>query len=106
LLAAEAGLKEIQLAKERGQLISLSDVEKLLTKLIIDTRSQILTMGLRLAPELVGETSRLVIQTKIDNQSKQILLQLAKRAGWNRTGKDGCTEADHVIGSPRIVGAA
>jgi phage terminase Nu1 subunit (DNA packaging protein) len=87
LLRAEATLKEIELAKEQGQMIALSDVEATLTDLVLTTKSRIMAIPPRLAPELVGETSRVMVQAKIEKACKEALAYLAK------AGKDHDTRA-------------
>lgn len=54
LLRADADLREMELAKERGQLIALSDVEREMTDLVLITKARIMAMPPRLAPELVA----------------------------------------------------
>src|SRR5580658_7327353 len=58
LLRADADLREIELAKERGLLVALPDIEAALTDLVLTTKARIMAIPPRLAPELVGETSR------------------------------------------------
>jgi phage terminase Nu1 subunit (DNA packaging protein) len=81
LLRADAELREIELARERGQLVTIEDVEREMTDLILVTKARVLAVGARVAPELVGETSRLMIQAKIDKAHKEALSQLAKKEG-------------------------
>ena len=47
LLRAEAELKEIELAKERSQLIALSDVEAEMTDLVLTTKARIMAIPAR-----------------------------------------------------------
>ena len=75
---AEASLKEMEVAKERGLLLSLADFEKMATDLVVTTKARLLAMPPRIAPELVGEMSRLVIQDKLDKALKEALSSLAK----------------------------
>jgi phage terminase Nu1 subunit (DNA packaging protein) len=79
LLHAEADLKEIELARERGQFVAIEDVEKELTDLVLTTKAQILSVAPRLAPELLGETSRVMAQAKIEKALKEALVQLATK---------------------------
>ena len=83
LLRADADLREMELAKDRGQLVALPDVEHMLTDLVLTTKARIMAIAPRLAPELVGETSRVMIQAKIEKACKEALSYLAKQ------GKDG-----------------
>jgi phage terminase Nu1 subunit (DNA packaging protein) len=78
LLRADADLREIELARERSQLVSIEDVEHEMTDLILVTKARVLAVGARVAPELVGETSRLMIQAVIEKAHKEALSHLAK----------------------------
>jgi phage terminase Nu1 subunit (DNA packaging protein) len=79
LLRAHADLREIQLAKERGSLVSIADVEQSLTDLVLTTKATIMSIAPRIAPELVGETSRIMIQTKLERACKEALSYLARQ---------------------------
>lgn len=78
LLRADADLKEIELAKERGLLVALPDIETTLTDLVLTTKARIMAIPPRLAPELVGETSRVMIQAKLEKACKESLAYLAR----------------------------
>jgi phage terminase Nu1 subunit (DNA packaging protein) len=79
LLSADADLREIELARERGQLVAIEDVEHEMSDLILVTKARVLAVGARVAPELVGETSRLMIQAVIEKAHKEALTHLAKK---------------------------
>lgn len=78
-MRADADLKEIDLACRRGQLVAIEDVEKEMTDLVLTTKARILSVAPRLAPELLGETSRVMAQAKIEKALKESLLQLASK---------------------------
>jgi phage terminase Nu1 subunit (DNA packaging protein) len=79
LLRTEADLKEMELARQRGQLVAIEDVETEMTNLILVTKARVLAVGARVAPELVGETSRVMIQAVIEKYHREALSQLAKK---------------------------
>jgi phage terminase Nu1 subunit (DNA packaging protein) len=81
LLRAEADLKEIELAKEQGQLVAIADVESEWSNLVVTTKARILAIPPRVAPELVGEASRVVIQAKLEKEVKEALRLLARGDG-------------------------
>jgi len=81
LLRAEAELKEMELAKQRGQLVAISDVESEWSNLVAATKGMILAIPPRVAPELVGESSRIVIEAKIKKECKEALRLLARGDG-------------------------
>ena len=78
LLRADADLKELRLAHERSQLISLADYEHALADLFVTTKTRIMAIPPQLACELVGETSRVMIQAKLEKACKEALAYLAK----------------------------
>lgn len=78
LLRADADMREIELAKERSQLIAIPDVERDITDLILTCKARVMAIAPRLAPELLGETSRVMIQAKIEKSCKEALLSLSK----------------------------
>jgi phage terminase Nu1 subunit (DNA packaging protein) len=78
LLRAEADLREIALAKERANLMAVADVDKMLTDLVRTTTARIMAIPPRLASELMGETSRLMVQAKLDKAFKDVLAHLAR----------------------------
>jgi phage terminase Nu1 subunit (DNA packaging protein) len=84
LLSAEAEMKELELARERGEFIALPDLEKMMTDLVVTTKAQILGVASRIAPQLVGE-SRTDIETKLDRTLKDALRVLANNSGHGNT---------------------
>jgi phage terminase Nu1 subunit (DNA packaging protein) len=80
LLQADADLRELELARERGEYMALDDVEKIYTDLIVVTKTRILTVANRVAPQLVGEPQT-VIEAKLDRALKDALTALANVNG-------------------------
>lgn len=78
LLRADADLREMELARERGLVVALPDIEARLTDLVLTTKARIMAIPPRLAPELVGETSRVMIQAKLEKACKESLAYLAR----------------------------
>jgi phage terminase Nu1 subunit (DNA packaging protein) len=87
LLRADADLREIELAKQRSQLVAIPDIESMLTDLVLTTKARILAIPPRLAPELVGEPSRVMVQAKLEKACKEALSYLANRDNYG--GKTG-----------------
>jgi len=88
LLKADADLREIELARERGQLVTIEEVEKELADLILSSKARIMGVAPRVAPDLVGETSRVMVQAKIEKALKEALLILSKRETSSPQGND------------------
>ena len=78
LLRADADLREMELAREQSQLISLSDYERTLADLVRTTTARVMAIAPRVAGEVVGETSRVMVQAKIEKACKEALGQLAR----------------------------
>lgn len=78
LLRADADLREIELARERSQLISLPDYERTLADLVLTTKARVMAIAPRVAPEVLGETSRVMVQAKIEKACKEALAHLAR----------------------------
>ena len=78
LLRVKADIRELQVARARSQLVSAADVQVALNELVHITAAHIIPIAARLAPELVGETSRLMIQAKIEKAQKAALSALAR----------------------------
>jgi phage terminase Nu1 subunit (DNA packaging protein) len=79
LLKADADLREMELAKERGELVAISDVEAEMTNLVLTTKARILAVAPRVAPELLGLTSRVMAHAIVEKALSEALLQLSKR---------------------------
>lgn len=77
-LDADASMAELELARERGRLVAIADVEKEMTDLIVTTKERMLAVGGRVAAALAGETSRNMIQAKIEIATKEALTQLSQ----------------------------
>jgi phage terminase Nu1 subunit (DNA packaging protein) len=83
-IRATADLKELELAEKRHEVVAVSDVERVLADLVLTTKGQIMALPFRLASDLVGETSRVMVQAKLEKACKEALGFLAKSVG-----KDG-----------------
>src|ERR1700694_1604956 len=79
LLKADADLREIELARERGELVPLADVEAEMTNLVLITKARVLAVAPRVAPELLGLTSRVMAHAIVEKALNEALLQLSKR---------------------------
>jgi len=74
---AEADLKELQLARERGQVASIADVEKVLAASVLATQTQILAIPSRLATRMLGITEHAQAVSVLDAEMRQLLTNLA-----------------------------
>jgi len=86
LLRSQADLSEMELSKQRSQLVAIQDIEKAIDDLVFTTNSRILAVTSRLAPNLLGETSRVMVHAKIERAIKEVLLELFSQAEKFRSG--------------------
>jgi phage terminase Nu1 subunit (DNA packaging protein) len=77
LLSMDAEMKQIELAKERRQFVSIDRVTKDLASIVLEIKQRILQIPPRLAAELIGERDLVVITDKIDRSLKDALVQLS-----------------------------
>ena len=78
LLSIEAELKQIELSKEREQLVSIEKVTKDMAAIVVEIRTQILALPPRLASEVLGETDLAIAQVKIERSLKAALESLSQ----------------------------
>jgi terminase small subunit / prophage DNA-packing protein len=76
---AEAALAELKLARERGEVVNVQDVEKAVSGQIANARARLLAMPSKLAGLLVGLTKP-KIKTQLESEVNQALAELTKTA--------------------------
>jgi excisionase family DNA binding protein len=74
---ADADLKELELARERGQVAAIEDVERVLTGANKSIQTRILAMPASLAPQLLGLDDRNRVFTVLDRYCRDLLTNLA-----------------------------
>lgn len=75
----DADLRDIELAKQRGQIVSIADVEREMSDMALTVKARIMAVPPRVAPDLLGETSRVMVQAKLEKALKEALRELASR---------------------------
>ncbi|GAB4366777.1 MAG: hypothetical protein Kow00128_10540 [Deltaproteobacteria bacterium] len=78
ILEAEAGRRELRLAKEQGDVVDVRDAAKTLEGIVLSIRSKILGMGDRLTPRVVGSNSHAEVKKLIDDFGKETLHSIAQ----------------------------
>jgi hypothetical protein len=86
LLRADADLREMELARERSLVISIVDYERTLADIILTTKARVMAIAPRAAPEVTGQTSRVMVQALIEKQCKDALSYLAKAENHKHAG--------------------
>ncbi len=79
LIAAQAEREELELAKQRGNLIPITEHVRILADMVTETRARLLAVPGRVAPAVLNETSRVVAQGKIETEIRVALGDLAGR---------------------------
>jgi phage terminase Nu1 subunit (DNA packaging protein) len=74
---AEADLKELQLAREQGQIVAITDLERVLANSNRSIQTQVLALPAGLAPQLIGMDDRQKIFNLIDRSCRSLLSNLA-----------------------------
>ena len=76
LLRLDRELREIELAEKRKQLVAIPDVEKAMSDLVLMTKARMMAVAPRRAADLVGESSRVMIQAKVEKEIRTALSHL------------------------------
>lgn len=76
-IRADAELKEMELAQKRRELVRVDDVARAAVDLVVLTKSRIMTVPARLAAEITGESSRIMVQARIEKALTDALSHLA-----------------------------
>ncbi len=74
---AEADLKELQLAGERGKVVAIGDVERSVAKVASSLKQAILALPSRLATRLYGVRDRNAIRAILDAEARELCVKLA-----------------------------
>jgi phage terminase Nu1 subunit (DNA packaging protein) len=74
---AEADLKELQLARERGEVASIADVERVLVGANKSIQTRILALPSSLAPQLIGIDDRKRVNTILERYCNDVLSNMA-----------------------------
>jgi phage terminase Nu1 subunit (DNA packaging protein) len=75
LVQAEAGLKELELARERGEFAAVADFEKMVTEMVVTTKARILALPARISAQLVGEQQS-AIEDLLEHELREALSTL------------------------------
>jgi hypothetical protein len=76
-MRAVADLKEMEVASMKEQLMTLSDIRSGLSDVVLIVKARFRSLPARLSAEILGESSRLMIQAKIEKGIKDCLNQIA-----------------------------
>ena len=76
-LKAQAELKEMEVALRRGETATLTEVRAVISDMVLMTKARLLAIPPRLAVEIMGIDSRIMVQAKIEQSIKDALNQLA-----------------------------
>lgn len=91
---AEADLKELQLARERGEVAAIADVEKALGSANAATKTLIQALPSRLATQLLGIDDRIKLHAILERETNGLLSNLASVATVIESGARRPVEDD------------
>src|ERR1700676_3583363 len=69
-LKAQAELKEMEVALRRGETATLTEVRAVISDMVLMTKARLLAIPPRLAVEIMGIDSRIMVQAKIEQSIK------------------------------------
>jgi hypothetical protein len=78
LTKAQADLAEIELAKAQGAVIAIEEHASILSDLVQETKARFMSLPPRAAADIVGETSRVMVQAKLEKHVMAALSHLSK----------------------------
>ena len=78
LLKAQADREELDLAEARKRMVTVEDWEKATADVVTAAKARILAVPARVAPRVVGETNRVLVQGIIEKELKTALGELAE----------------------------
>ena len=78
LLKVQADREELELAQIQGRLVTLEDWEKATADIVAAAKARLLAVPARVAPRVLGETSRVLVQGIIEKEIKEALQALGE----------------------------
>lgn len=78
LLDVQTERAELDLARAKGEIITIGEHSKILADVVVETRARILAVAARVAPAVIGESSRVMAQAKIEKEIRAALGELSK----------------------------
>lgn len=80
-IVAEAGIKELQLAQKRGQVVAISDVQSTLEQHNTIVKQRLLSIPGKLTPRLAATSDKRKVKTLLEDELVAALSELAQKAG-------------------------
>jgi len=77
-IAAEASLKEMDLAVRRGELVEIVEVTGVVEKMIADARTRLRSIPTKIAPEVALMTNENEIQASVEAKIDEVLTEISK----------------------------
>lgn len=78
LLKVQADREELELAQLQGRLVTVEDWEKATADIVAAAKARLLAVPARVAPRVLGETSRVMVQGLIEKEIKEALQALGE----------------------------
>lgn len=78
LLKVQADREELELGQIQGRLVMVEDWEKATSDIVAAAKARLLAVPARVAPRVLGETSRVLVQGIIEKEIKEALQALGE----------------------------
>lgn len=79
LVKAQREREELELRKALGQTMTVADHEAVVSDMALEVKARVMAIGPRVAPQLVGQESRLQVQAILERAHKEALADIAAR---------------------------
>lgn len=106
LIKADADIREVERAKALGQAMSVADHERIVADMVQEVVARVRAVAPRIAPDLVGETSRTMIQARIEKGNDEALMLLASKVMVPRFEKPAAKAKTPATKKPKKKPAA
>jgi terminase small subunit / prophage DNA-packing protein len=100
LVVTQTRQAELQLAKDRGELVAIADVEQYVTDMISNARAKLIGIPSKLAPIVATKTKQAECKDIIEGEINEALVELS---AYSAT--DGIDDFDSLDRSPEIPGS-
>lgn len=105
-LAAEAALSELELAKAKGEVIALEDIQSVWLEIVSNCRSLLLAMPSKVAPVVAAESELRPIRDLLTDEIEECLAELSRFECGDIDGSDDESENPDQSGVSEIQAAA
>jgi phage terminase Nu1 subunit (DNA packaging protein) len=103
LKSAQAGLRELELARQREQVMLVDEHRRLMSEMVISAKSHLRSLPSKMAPQIAHQDA-IFIQQELQQEINDILTGLSRRGA--DTDKPGPADRDRAVGVQSLGPAA